>query len=130
MLLGVSDPFERAEMVNSVYFAMRFIDDGVDGDWLIKMLIELVDAMVQEKKKTIRGLNELNKKDLFDVLVEKIFLITDRINEREQVAKGMEELMESMAFDGRRRVVRKKTGRLERKTAEELEIHFRQLDVR
>lgn len=128
--VNVIYPKERAEVVRLVYFAMRLIDDIVDGDTPVEFPVTQRDAVVQEKKKTMKGVNALNKKDLFDVLTEKIFEVSNYIGETKQVAQGTEELMESMAFDARRIEYRHKTGKLERKSEQDLQLHFHQLDVR
>lgn len=86
-LLRVKQGVSRAQIVCLVYYALRDIDDGADGHSPHILPAEERNAFVQEKKKTVLGLTELHKEDLFDMLVEKIFAKSSYINEMKQVVK-------------------------------------------
>lgn len=128
--LRVKKSKERAQVVNLVYFAMRLLDDIVDGDAPVMIPPEIRPGIVEEKKQTMQWLIELNKEDLFDVITEEIFRVSDKTGVRELVIQGVVELTDSILFDAHRIAEWHKTKKLQLIPKEKLQNNFHKMDVR
>ena len=132
-ILLVSHLSDRCKILYLTYFALRWLDDIIDGDSPITMSTKQRHDLIQDK---VTWLKEGDRKnwwrntdDLFDSLVRDVFSIAERIWILKHVKQWIYTITESLVFDAQRILEWEQTGSIVIKTEKKLQDNFHKLDI-
>ncbi len=118
---------ERGLLLRNYYFLMRYLDDIIDGDILIKDYITIDDKIKYLEEKLSNFTNKSNPKDDVDKMIKECHLLAEDIGfSMENESKF---IINSLIFDGYRLLSWNNNKELKIVSSDELNKHFYDLDI-
>ncbi len=126
-VMGVPYPQERSDILYNVYFALRLLDDVIDGDTPLHIDYNLREQILLSKQVTEQI--GKNQQDLFDALIGEALNKARHIWIEQNIIHGVQDIVDSFKFDASRIAYAHTHGMPEQIPHAILDKHHDRLDV-